>query len=137
MLCPVWSSLGFCDGEHDEYMALHCQLSCRLCQGDAPRTPPPNDNDGEPTAIEPTPVARIRRNAVTAEELAAGSGSASTTAESSARAGAVAGAVVGTLVLVGLIAAVLVLQRQRGRGDHLALYESATVTSDGSDGGLA
>jgi len=44
---------------------------------------------------------------------------------------------IGTLVLVGLITAVLVRQRQRGRGDYLELDESATVTSDGSDGGLA
>lgn len=48
MLCPIWSSLGYCVGGHDDHMTLHCQLSCRLCPGDVHRTPPRNDDDLEP-----------------------------------------------------------------------------------------
>jgi len=56
VLCPIWASLGYCVGEHDDHMALHCQLSCRTCPGDAHRTPPRNDNDGDPVTSTTQPL---------------------------------------------------------------------------------
>ena len=54
VLCPIWSALGYCVGDHDDHMAMHCQLSCRLCPADAHRTPPRNDDDLEPeTTVRP------------------------------------------------------------------------------------
>ena len=50
-MCPLWSTLGYCTGDHDDYMSEHCQLSCQLCLGNEHATPPRN--------TEPNPTATI------------------------------------------------------------------------------